>query len=109
MAESTPLPPPTTPAPWWAVIGLAYLAMFVFTIALVEVVRLKEMQLLSNMIIAVIGFVGGGLGFYWGSSSGSAKKDDANTALAFAATPGIPAPIPEPSEAEKALAAKIPA
>lgn len=105
MADApAPLPPPSTPAPWWSVIGLCYLVLIIFAIALLQVIRLKEMQLLSNMIIAIIGFVGGGLGFYWGSSSSSAKKDDANTALALATT----APTSTaPSDAAKALDAKL--
>jgi hypothetical protein len=51
-------------------------------------------------------------GYWLGSSSSSAKKDDTNAQLGAAlatSTPTVVAPTPGPSEAEKALAAKLPA
>jgi hypothetical protein len=113
MAEipTSPLltPPPTQPAPWWAIIGLAYFVLIIFAVGFLLILQKGEMQLSSNMIIAVIGFVSTGLGYYFGSSSSSNKKDDANTALGMAhAVNAANATGPtEPSDAEKALATKL--
>lgn len=107
MADPLPILPPTKPAPWPAVIGLAYLTLGLFGYALYCLLKTNDTQLVSNMIIAVIGFVGTGLGFYFGSSSSSAKKDDAATTLALTAA-GTGSGNTEPSDAAKALAAVLP-
>jgi hypothetical protein len=97
------MPPPSKPAPWWGIIGLAYFALTIFAYALYSLLKTNDTQLVSNMIIAVIGFVATALGFYFGSSSNSGKKDDQAAALGAALASSTPASNSPPSSLVAAM------
>lgn len=60
------------------------------------------------VIVALVGLITGAIGYYFGSSTGSTKKDDTTAALGAALATSTPIPpITEPSDAAKALATKL--
>ena len=60
----------------WALAGLFGLTFFIFSIIALNP-KIADVQLFGVLATAVIsGGLGGALGFYFGSSQGSQKKDD---------------------------------
>jgi hypothetical protein len=113
MADTVTLPPPSPPLPWWVQPGLAFLLLGGFLGICFIIVLRSDDKYEQIVLIALIGMVTGTIGYYFGASSGQTKQADANTALAGALATSTPiattSSVPEPSEAEKALAAKLPA
>jgi hypothetical protein len=65
----------------WALIGLFALAFFLFTLIAFNP-HLAEIQLFGALATVVIsGGLGSAVGYFFGSSSGSAKKDETIAAL----------------------------
>lgn len=67
------LVPPPKPAPWWMLPMLAALVMSIFAAGL----YLSTGDTRNAMLTAVQNFMLLALGYFFGSSAGSAKKDDA--------------------------------
>ena len=63
--------------PWWTLPGLAVLTEIVFLTALVMAFIGDDKTLLNVMCTAAIATNAGAVGYFFMSSAGSAKKDDA--------------------------------
>ncbi len=95
MSESDPFPLPVNPppaepslahAPWWMLPGLGAMVLVIFAGALVASCFMNNDTLRTQMFaIAGAGFTTA-LGFFFGSSAGSQKKDDALAAKASGTT-----------------------
>jgi hypothetical protein len=65
----------------WALIGLFAMAFFIFSLIAFNP-HLAEIQLFGALATVVIsGGLGGAIGFFFGSSQGSAKKDETIQAM----------------------------
>ena len=80
---------------WWIKPALAGAVVVAFVVVLAAVLWVHDMDSLKLIVGSTIGFVGMPLGFYFGSSAGSAHKD---AVIAAGASPGAlqqpPAPVP---------------
>lgn len=73
------MPPPNTQG--WALIGLFSLTFFIFALIAYNP-KLADIQLFGALATVVIsGGLGGAIGFYFGSSKSSEKKDDTIASL----------------------------
>jgi len=76
---SVPAMPPAATAPWWAVWGLGYtIVIALIALAGLIVWRAQDSSQYAQMVVtAMISLATGAVGYYFGSSSGSDKKDTA--------------------------------
>lgn len=109
MADPIPLPPPSPTMPWWVKPALAAYAFTIFAGLAVASCFLGNDTLKTTMFTAAVALLGAAYQYFFGSSSGSEKKDDTNASLGAALATSAPVSIPEPSDAAKALDAKVPA
>lgn len=64
-------------APWWVLPGLAAVVLAIFSGALVASLFVGNETLQTTMFTAAVAMAGTAVGYFFGSSAGSAKKDDA--------------------------------
>lgn len=100
---------PSTPLPWWVVPGMAYTLLVAFIGVVILIVVRAEDKYEQIVLVALIALVTGATGYYFGSSAGSEKKDTtiASTSAALATSTPTDASSSEPSDAAKALDAKL--
>lgn len=67
----------TPQSPWWVLPGLAVGLIGLFTLALVMAFLGEDKTLLNVMCTAAVNLTTLGVGYFFGSSAGSAKKDAA--------------------------------
>ena len=66
----------------WALIGLFALTVYIFTLIAINP-KLAEIQLFGALATVIVsGGLGGAIGFYFGSSQSSSKKDEVVANLA---------------------------
>lgn len=96
-------------APWWAVWGLAYSVLVVFSaIALWVVYKSTDTSQYSLAVVtAFIALVTGATGYYFGSSAGSDRKDSTIASTSAALATSVPVGNTEQSDASKQLEAKL--
>jgi hypothetical protein len=111
-----PIPPlPTPPLPWWALPGLAFAVLLSLDGVTFAAFYTGDNTLKPVLATGMMTLAGVAVGYFFQSSAGSAKKDDVSAAdsaaksAVLAVSVPISGAVPEPSEAEKALAAKLPA
>lgn len=80
MTDSTIFPPTpgvtATTYPWWVLPGLAAMVLLVFAGALAASCALADNTLRTQMFTGAYGLATLSMGYFFGSSSGSARKDD---------------------------------
>ncbi len=97
------MPPATAPMPWWVLPGLAAMVLAIFAGALGAMIAKGNETQITGMVQAIIVLTGTAIGYFFGSSAGSQKKDDviaasvpaAPAAVVVAPVPPVP-PIPGP-------------
>ena len=109
---------PTPALPAWTLPGLASLILLIYAGVLVAVFFLPNDTLRTNLYSSAPIVVMAAVNYFFGSSAGSAKKSDTiatdSAAKSVALANSAPVLVPpgpatdEPSDAEKALAAKLP-
>lgn len=106
MADTAPAP---APLPWWVVPGIAYTLVLAFIAVVMVIVLRSEDKYEQIVLVALISLVTGAAGYYFGSSSGSERKDStiAGTAAALATSAPVMTSLSEPSDAAKATDAKL--
>lgn len=82
---------PNTPAPWWALYALAAAVLAVFAAALGAAYIAGDEKLAENLSIGALGAMTMALGYFFGSSQGSQKKDE--TIAAQGAALAVSAPV----------------
>ena len=75
MVPFTPAAPVAT-YPWWVLPGLAAMVLLVFAGALAASCALADTTLRTQMFTGAYGLATLSIGYFFGSSSGSARKDD---------------------------------
>lgn len=104
-------PPPAQLLPWWALPGLAVIILLIYAGGLVAVCFLNNDTLRTSYFGSVPVVVMTAINYFFGSSAGSEKKSDAivsdsaNKSAALALS--TPTDSTQPSDAAKALAAKV--
>lgn len=93
---------PPTAFPWWVLPGLALTVLVIFAGALAASVLLDDNTLRTQMFTGAYGLATLSVGYFFGSSAGSTKKDEAIAATAIKANETI-------AEQGKALADSVPA
>lgn len=104
------LPPTAQPLPWWALPGLAVIILAIYAGGLVAVCFLGNDTLRTSYFGTVPVVVMTAINYFFGSSAGSERKSDtiATDSAAKSAALAISTPTTDPSDAAKALAAKLP-
>ena len=74
--------PIVPPLPWWILPSIAALVLVIFAGALAASCFLDDNTLRTQMFTGAYGLATGAVGYYFGSSAGSAKKDDTIQATA---------------------------
>lgn len=95
------LPVPPSAFPWWVLPGLALAVLVIFAGALAASCILTDDTLRTQMFTGAYGLATLSVGYFFGSSAGSTKKDDAIAATAIKANETI-------ADQGKALAATAP-
>ena|ERR1700722_9295820 len=102
----TPVSPVTPPLPWYVMPALAFCVLIIFAVALLASIKI-EGDIRTMMFQAAISLTTMALGYYFGSSAGSAKKDDmaANNAAIQANNPTVIVAQPAPGSLRATVAA----
>lgn len=85
-----PAPEPPVSFPWWVLPGLAGVVLVIFAGALAASCFLDDNTLRTQMFTGAYGLATMSVGYFFGSSAGSAKKDDA---IASVVAKGPPAQV----------------
>lgn len=98
----TDVPPNRQTVPWWATWVLACVVLIVFSaMAGIVLWRTEDAsQYAQSVVVAVVGLVTGATGYYFGSSSGSDKKDSTNREMAAALATSAPVAVPAPADTD---------
>ena len=110
MSDTTiPIASPDAPLPWWVKPLFAYTILVAF-IALGALIIYRSDEKYEQMVLtALIALTTGGMGYYFGSSAGSDKKDATNAGMAQALATSTPATTSTANDDVAAqLAAKLP-
>jgi hypothetical protein len=94
-------PQPLAGFPWWVLPGLALTVLVIFAGALAASVLLDDNTLRTQMFTGAYGLATLSVGYFFGSSAGSTKKDEAIVATAIKANETI-------ADQGKALAGSAP-
>lgn len=95
------------PMPWWVKPALGAYAMTIFASLAAASCFIGNDTLRTTMFTAAVALLGAAYQYFFGSSSGSDKKDATIAGTAAALATSVPVSPAEPSDAEKALAARI--
>ena len=76
IAAATEALTPVQHMPWWILPSLALLILLIFAGALVASCFVGDSTLRTTMFTAAVTLATGAVGYYFGSSAGSQKKDD---------------------------------
>jgi len=91
MTDPTPTP---TILPWYILPSLATIVLIIFGGALVASLFLKNETLQTQMFTGAYGLATMAVGYFFGSSAGSAKKDDAAAADSLRKTDALAGSAP---------------
>lgn len=80
---------PPSAFPWWTLPGLALAVLIIFAGALAASVMLEDNTLRTQMFTGAYGLATLSVGYFFGSSAGSSKKDEAIAATAIKANETI--------------------
>jgi hypothetical protein len=85
------LAPPPRPVPWWNLTFLATLLLLIYAGTIASAIFfLKNDTLVTSLLGSVPVTVMAAINYFFGSSAGSAKKDDAQAVAAANQKPGGP-------------------
>lgn len=82
--------------PWYILPGLAAMVLVIFAAALVSSLFLKNETLQTQMFTGAYGLATMAVGYFFGSSAGSARKDDAAAVDSLKKTEALAGSAPAP-------------